>query len=106
MVFSKFTNMNKDFFIDDNGLLHCYVLMDVFDGDEFSNDKTTQWVPSYVRMDDISYISHDTSSEGYSNKRTMLYLVTNSYIIIKGNAKEFSILYGQYVKDLGKFKFN
>ena len=46
------------------------------------------------------------TENGYSEKRAMLYLITNNYIIIKGNAKEISIAYGKYVKDLGKFKFN
>jgi hypothetical protein len=106
MTFSKFTNMSKDFFVDENGLLNCYVLMEVSSDSEFSDSKSMQWVPSYVRMDDVSYISHDVSENGYSEKRAMLYLITNNYIIIKGNAKEISIAYGKYVKDLGKFKFN
>jgi hypothetical protein len=103
----NFVNMSNNFAVDNNGMLHCFILME-YDMDETREDGVvSEWSPCYFSIADVLYISNNLNSRGeVSLKSTLVSLISGQTLTLRGNAKELAMIYSNFLSGRDKFKFN
>ena len=99
--------MSNNFVIDSNGMLHCFILME-YDMDETREDGVvSEWSPCYFAVADILYIANNLNSRGVvSTKSTLVTLISSHALTLRGDAKELSMIYSNFLSGRDKYKFN